>query len=63
MKDLNYVYVVGFDAILKTFLARGSTEEACAIVKGMEARGWQENKVTYNEFLHAKMLAEDDTGI
>ena len=63
MKDLNYVDVVGFNTILKTFLARGSTEEARALVRGMEACGLQANKVTYNEFLHAKMLAEDYTGI
>ena len=57
MKDLNYVYIVGFNTILK------STEEARALAKGMEARGWQANKVTYNEFLHAKLLAEDYTSI
>jgi len=63
MKKLNYVDVVGYNTILKAYLARGYTQEAHDLVKEMVARGLQANKVTYNELLHAKVLAKDRRGI
>mmetsp|Transcript_29064 Transcript_29064/g.92682 ORF Transcript_29064/g.92682 Transcript_29064/m.92682 type:complete len:1084 (+) Transcript_29064:133-3384(+) len=63
MKQLNFVDVVGYNTILKAHLGRGKTEEARTLVKEMAARGLQANKVTYNELLHAKVMAKDRSGI
>jgi len=63
MKQLNFVDVVGYNTVLKAYLARGCTQEAHDLVKEMSARGLQANKVTYNELLHAKVLAKDRRGL
>lgn len=63
MKQLNYIDVVGYNTMIKAHLARGHTEEARALVKEMASRGLQANKVTYNELLHAKVLAKDRRGM
>lgn len=63
MKELSFVDVVGYNTILKAHLSRGHTEEARALVKEMASRGLQANKVTYNELLHAKVIAKDRRGI
>lgn len=63
MKQLNFVDVVGFNTVLKVYLASGSAQEARDLVKEMAARGLQANKVTYNELLHAKVLAKDHRGL
>jgi len=63
MKRLCYVDVVGYNTVLKAYLSRGLNEEARALVKEMSARGLQANKVTYNELLHAKVIAKDRTGL
>merc|ERR1719271_985567 len=63
MKQLNFVDVVGYNTVLKAYLARGCMQEAHALVKQMTAHGLQGNKVTYNELLHAKVLAKDRAGL
>merc|ERR1719271_1419197 len=63
MKQLNFVDVVGYNTVLKAYLARGCTQEAHNLVKEMAASGLQANKVTYNELLHAKVLAKDHRGL
>merc|ERR1719378_464574 len=63
MKRLNFVDVVGYNTVLKAYLAKGYTQEAHDLVKEMTARGLQANKVTYNELLHAKVLAKDRRGL
>lgn len=63
MKQLNFVDVVGYNTILKAHLQRGQTEQAHALLKEMNARGLKANKVTYNELLHAKVVAKDRMGI
>jgi len=63
MKQLNFIDVVGYNTMLKAYLGKGYTQEAHALVKEMAASGLQANKVTYNELLHAKVLAKDHRGI
>jgi len=63
MKQLNFVDVVGYNTLLKAYLAKGCTQEAHELVKEMTARGLQANKVTFNEILHAKVLAKDPRGL
>jgi pentatricopeptide repeat protein len=63
MKQLNFVDVVGYNTVLKAYLARGCTQEAHDLVKEMTSHGLQANKVTYNELLHAKVLAKDRRGL
>merc|ERR1719428_2285949 len=55
MKQLNFVDVVGYNTVLKAYLARGWTQEAHDLVKEMVSCGLQANKVTYNELLHSKV--------
>jgi len=57
------VDVVGYNTLLKAYLARGRTEDARALVSEMRARGLQANKVTYNELLHAKVMGKDRRGV
>jgi len=63
MKRLNLVDVVGYNTMLKAYLARGLTKEAQDLMKEMTERGLQANKVTYNELLHAKVTAKDRHGL
>jgi len=63
MKQLNYVDVVGYNTLLKAYLGSGCAQEAHELVKEMAARGLQANKVTFNEILHAKVLAKDRHGL
>merc|ERR1719491_1868088 len=63
MKALDHVDVVGYNILIKAYLAKGCTQEAHALVKEMASRGLQANKVTYNELLHAKVLARDRQGL
>jgi len=63
MKELNFVDVVGYNTLLKAYLTQGYTKEAHELVKEMAARGFQANKVTFNELLHAKVLARDHRGV
>jgi len=63
MKQLNFVDVVGYNTLLKAYLARDCTQEAHELVKEMTARGLQANNVTFNEILHAKVLAKDRRGL
>lgn len=63
MKHLKYLDVVGYNTMLKGYLGRGLTEEACALIQEMATSGLQPNKVTYNELLHSKVLARDVRGI
>jgi len=63
MKALEFVDVVGFNTMLKVYLSAGLTQQARDLVKEMTARGLQANKVTYNELLHAKVLAKDRRGL
>jgi pentatricopeptide repeat protein len=62
MKQLSILDVVGYNTLLKLYLAKGCSEEAHALVKEMTAAGFQANKVTYNELLHAKVVAQDHRG-
>jgi len=63
MKRLNFLDVVGYNTMLKAYLARGRTEDARALVEEMTSRGLSASKVTYNELLHSKVLAKDLRGI
>jgi len=63
MKQLNFIDVVGYNTLLKAFLGKGCTQEAHELVKEMAARGLQANKVTFNELLHARVLAKDHRGL
>jgi len=63
MKNLNFVDVVGYNTMLKAYLARGLTQDAHALMKEMAGRGLQANKVTYNELLHAKVMTKDRPGL
>merc|ERR1719401_2925379 len=49
--------------MLKAHLASGRMEEARALMAEMSRQGLQANKVTYNEMLHAKVIAKDRKGI
>eukprot|EP00403_Amphidinium_massartii_P027535 CAMPEP_0178403856 /NCGR_PEP_ID=MMETSP0689_2-20121128/17584_1 /TAXON_ID=160604 /ORGANISM="Amphidinium massartii, Strain CS-259" /LENGTH=738 /DNA_ID=CAMNT_0020024823 /DNA_START=125 /DNA_END=2341 /DNA_ORIENTATION=- len=62
MKTLNFVDVVGYNTVLKAYLARGWTEDARSLMREMAARGLHANKVTYNELLHSKVMARDLRG-
>merc|ERR1719379_204407 len=63
MKQLNFLDVVGYNILLKAYLAKGCTQEAQALAKEMTAAGFQPNKVTFNELLHAKVMAKDRRGL
>jgi pentatricopeptide repeat protein len=63
MKQLNFLDVVGYNILLKAYLAKGCTHEAQALAKEMTAAGFQPNKVTFNELLHAKVVAKDRRGL
>lgn len=63
MKRLGFVDVVGFNTLLKAHLKRGETKEGHALVQEMAVRGLHANAVTYNQLLHAKVLAKDHKGI
>merc|ERR1719491_2666452 len=49
--------------MIKARLNQGQFNEARALVKEMTARGLRANKVTYNELLHARVLARDRRGM
>jgi hypothetical protein len=49
--------------MLKAHLSRGHAQKAQALLREMAAHGLQANKVTYNELLHAKVIAKDCRGI
>merc|ERR1719277_234079 len=49
--------------MIKALLSQGLFEDARALVKEMPARGLKANKVTYNELLHARVLAKDRRGM
>jgi len=63
MKHLNFVDVVSYNTILKAHLALGRFQEAHALLQEMAASGLPANKVTYNEFLNALVVAKDRRGI
>jgi len=62
MKQLNFVDVVSYNTILKAHLALGRFQEAHALLNEMTERGLPANKVTYNEFLNALVIAKDRRG-
>merc|ERR1719491_2456318 len=49
--------------MIKARLNQGQFNEARALVKEMTGRGLRANKVTYNELLHARVLAKDRRGM
>jgi len=49
--------------MLKSHLSQGRTEPAMALLKEMTSRGLPANRVTYNELLHAKVMAKDRNGV
>jgi pentatricopeptide repeat protein len=63
MKRLDILGMVGYNIMLKAYLAKGCTEQAHALAKEMEAAGFQPNKITYNELLHARVVAKDRRGM
>merc|ERR1719361_2915351 len=63
MKQLGVIDVVAYNILLKGHLALDQTAQARALIQEMSAHGLQANKVTYNELLHAKVLAKDRDGI
>lgn len=63
MKKIDCVDVVSCNTVLKAYLATGATAKADELICEMDSRGLQANKVTYNELLHAKVVARDSHGI
>eukprot|EP00747_Dinoflagellata_sp_TGD_P114942 gnl/TRDRNA2_/TRDRNA2_172031_c0_seq19.p1 gnl/TRDRNA2_/TRDRNA2_172031_c0~~gnl/TRDRNA2_/TRDRNA2_172031_c0_seq19.p1 ORF type:complete len:953 (+),score=234.25 gnl/TRDRNA2_/TRDRNA2_172031_c0_seq19:173-3031(+) len=63
MKRLGFVDVVGYNTVIKAYLAKGCSEKAHSLVREMVAQGLQANKVTYNELIHAKVVEKDRRGI
>merc|ERR1719272_1302273 len=63
MKRLGFVDVVGYNTVIKAYLAKGCSEKAHSLVREMAALGLQANKVTYNELIHAKVVEKDRRGI
>lgn len=63
MKKLDFVDVVSYNTVLKAYLGLNKIEEAQALLREMSARGLPANKVTYNELLHARVLAKDRRGM
>jgi len=63
MKKLDFVDVVSYNTVLKAYLGLNKIEEAQRLLKEMSARGLPANKVTYNELLHARVLAKDRRGM
>merc|ERR1719162_2115326 len=49
--------------MIKVHLARGDLERVRAFIAEMSERGFQANKVTFNEMLHARVLARDKQGM
>merc|ERR1719476_166963 len=63
MKEQGFIDVVGYNTMIKAMLAQGQFDEARALVKEMAGCGLRANKVTYNELLHARVLAKDRRGM
>jgi pentatricopeptide repeat protein len=63
MKKLDFVDVVSYNTVLKAYLGLSKIEEAQKLLREMSARGLPANKVTYNELLHARVLAKDRRGM
>merc|ERR1719310_1401253 len=63
MKKMDFVDVVSYNTVLKAYLGLNKVEEAQDILREMSARGLPANKVTYNELLHARVLAKDRRGM
>jgi len=63
MKSQGFLDVVSFNTMIKALLAQGKVDEARSLVKEMATRGLQANKVTYNQLLHARVLAKDRKGM
>jgi len=63
MKKMDFVDVVSYNTVLKAYLGLSKIEEAQKLLKEMAARGLPANKVTYNELLHARVLAKDRRGM
>jgi len=54
---------VSYNTVLKAYLGLSKIDEAAALLREMSARGLPANKVTYNELLHARVLAKDRRGM
>jgi pentatricopeptide repeat protein len=63
MNRLDFVDMVGYNTVLKSYLTKGWTEQARSLMKEMVSRGMHPNKVTYNELLHAKVTSKDRAGM
>jgi len=63
MKKMDMVDVVSYNTVLKAYLGLNKIEEAQGLLREMAARGLPANKVTYNELLHARVLAKDRRGM
>merc|ERR1740123_2525707 len=49
--------------MLKSHLAQGRSDDARTLLQEMAAHGVQANKVTFNELLHARVVAKDTRGV
>merc|ERR1719171_2604661 len=63
MKQLDLVDVVSYNTMVKAYLAWGQVEEAQGLLQEMSRRGFPPNKVTYNELLNARVVANDRRGM
>eukprot|EP00746_Dinoflagellata_sp_MGD_P158203 gnl/MRDRNA2_/MRDRNA2_86416_c0_seq1.p1 gnl/MRDRNA2_/MRDRNA2_86416_c0~~gnl/MRDRNA2_/MRDRNA2_86416_c0_seq1.p1 ORF type:complete len:1075 (+),score=265.47 gnl/MRDRNA2_/MRDRNA2_86416_c0_seq1:152-3376(+) len=63
MKKMDFVDVVSYNTVLKAYLGLNKVEEAQGLLREMATRGLPANKVTYNELLHARVLAKDRRGM
>merc|ERR1719421_1598538 len=59
MKELDFVDVVSYNTVLKSYLHAGKVDEAQKLLEEMSARGLPANKITYNELLNAKVQGKD----
>merc|ERR1719265_2683099 len=63
MKELDFVDVVSYNTILKSYLSSGKVDAAQKLLEEMSTRGLPANKITYNELLNAKVQSRDRRGM
>merc|ERR1719353_728220 len=63
MKELDFVDVVSYNTVLKSYLSAGKVDAAQKLLAEMSERGLPANKITYNELLNAKVQSKDRRGL
>ena len=62
MQRVDCLDVVSYNTLLKAHLNAGRLDEAEELAVEMSSRGVRVNRVTFNELLHARVLAKDIDG-